>query len=110
VCRSAREKPYLRAAPSEYRVDTANGQDNDDAQTRTGELWASYGLHGQSLLEASLLGPLSGMPTIRPEPDATPFPRLTIAREIRDVTPDVPRTNVNPERRLVREKIDFRRG
>jgi hypothetical protein len=50
------------------------------------------------------------MPTIRPEPDATPFPRLTIAREIRDVTPDVPRTNVNPERRLVREKIDFRRG
>ena len=67
MCRSAREKPYLRAAPSEYRVDTANGQDNDDAQTRTGELWASYGLHGQSLLEASLLGPLSGMPTIRSE-------------------------------------------
>ena len=46
MCRSAREKPYLRAAPSEYRVDTANGQDNDDAQTRTGELWASYGRLG----------------------------------------------------------------
>ena len=48
MCRSAREKPYLRAAPSEYRVDTANGQDNDDAQTRTGELWASYALLGES--------------------------------------------------------------
>jgi hypothetical protein len=60
VCRSAREKPYLRAAPSEYRVDTANGQDNDDAQTRTGELWASYAQLGErSALELRCGLPLS---------------------------------------------------
>jgi len=67
VCRSAREKPYLRAAPSEYRVDTANGQDNDDAQTRTGELWASYGLLVERSPDGVVPGPLSGMPTIRSE-------------------------------------------
>jgi hypothetical protein len=65
VCRSAREKPYRRAAPSEYRVDTANGQDNDDAQTRTGELWASYATRTLSSLKKPAATGKSSLPAAR---------------------------------------------